>query len=195
MNPEPDSIKVTTPPRELHPAGTFPAMCVDLIDLGMKVSDFQGQKSASQSCVFVFSTGETNSQGYAFFPHREINVSLNPKSTLYKFLSAWRGRPIDPKEAQDFELRQFVGKPALISIQHATSKAGNPRAEISSIMPLAKGMALPPHAEYKRADFWAERKKQYAAEYGKFVEGGVPKGNASYHGPLEVELSGDPVPF
>ena len=33
--------------RELHPQGPFAAVCVDIIDLGMRVKDFQGKKKAA----------------------------------------------------------------------------------------------------------------------------------------------------
>lgn len=165
-----DEIVVKQEPRELHPEGQYAALCVDLIGLGYRVNDFQGHQSASESCVFVFVTNEVNSKGFVFHLPQELNVSTGAKAKLMKFLRQWRGKDFTPEEmGAGFTLSAWVGKPALVSLVKKFSKAGNPRIEIDTIMPLPKGMTPPQKGDYKRADFWAKKKLEYAAEYQKFL--------------------------
>jgi hypothetical protein len=193
----PDEIILSTPKRELHPAGSYGALCIDLIDLGMRVQTFKDRTSASQSCVLVFGTGEVDSAGREFFITREFNVSMGTKASLRKFLEIWRGRAFTPEEQESFALSQVVGKPAMLSIQHDPSSSGQVWANIASATPMPKGMQAPVVGRYERAPFWETRKQEYAKKYAEFVGSGVPKGDSSYHGPLEAELTGadEEAPF
>lgn len=193
---QPDDIILSKPKRELHPAGSFAALCVDLIDLGMRVQEYQGKTSASQSCVLVFGTGETDSKGFELFPFREFNVSMGTRSKLRAFLETWRGKAFSAEEAQGFALKALVGKPAMLTVAHATSKAGNDYSKLEVAAPMPKGMLPPVVGKYERAAFWEARKAEYASDYQKFIGSGVPKGDASYHGPITDSADDDSsVPF
>ena len=181
-----DEIVVKQEPRELHPEGQFAAVCVDLIALGMRVNDFQGHESAAESCVFVFVTGEVNSKGFAFSIPYEVTVSTSPKAKLMKLLKSWRGKDFTPEElGSGFTLSAYVGKPALVSLIKKFSKAGNPRIEIETIMPLPKQMPVPQKGDYKRQEFWATKKLEYASAYQKYL-GKLRRGE-----PDEVEIADD----
>ena len=102
-----------------------------------------------------------------------------------KLLTAWRG--LTPAElGAGFVLSHYVGKTALLSLITKVSKMGNPRIEIGTIMPLPKGMPASSVENYKRPDFWASKKLDYAKEYQKYLSG-MKSGSE--------DISGEPVPF
>ncbi len=175
-----------TPPtekeREIHPSGTHAALCVDIVDLGMRVREWQGNKSAAQTCALVFRTAKFSSEGFPFDLSQEFMVSLSDKANLKKFLESWLGRPFTPEEkGTAFDLPgQFGNRPALISVVHKPSKDGSKTyANIGAVMPLPDGMNAPVlHQPYKRAPYWSERKLKYANEFAAYLSAekrGEPK--------------------
>ncbi len=188
-----DDIILKNAPREIHPDGQFAAVCVDLISMGMRVNEFQGHESASESIVFVFATGEKNSKGFDFFVSSELTLSMSPKAKLPKFLTGWRGKAFTNEElAAGVKLGSLVGKTALLSLVKKVSVAGNPRVDIDTIMPLPKGMEPPVVGKYERPEFWARKKIEYAMAYNKFL-GRTMRGDAEGSGE-EVD-DADSVPF
>src|SRR6185436_3848470 len=158
-------------PREIHPSGAFAATCVDIIDLGMRVRDFQGRKSAAQSLALVFSTGKTSSEGFALDVSAEFTMSLSDKSKLKPFLEGWRGKAFTAEEkGSSFDIvKEFGHRHAFISVVHKQSKDGTKTyANIGTAMPLPDGMP-PPKVVYKRAPFWESRKAEYAKEFEAYM--------------------------
>lgn len=157
--------------REVHPQGPFAAVCVDIVDLGMRVKDFQGKKRAAHTCALVFLTGKTSKEGYPLDLSQEFTVSLNEKATMRKFLEAWRGVVFSEAEmGAQFSLSSFANKPALISVVHRKSKDGTKTyANIGAIMPLPEGMSPPAVAGYTRPPFFAKRKQQYSDEFAAYM--------------------------
>lgn len=194
-----DDLLLKREPRETHPAGQFPALCVDLIDMGMRVQDFQGKESTAHSCVFVFATGEKDSKGYEFQVPYEVNITFGERSKLLKFLTQWRGKPFLAEElAAGFRLSSLAGKPALLSLVTKTSKTGNDYIVIDTIMPLPKGMQPPVIGKYERVPFWAEKKIEYAMAYNAFMKRtlrGDAQGSGEPTKPDEPLGDADEVPF
>jgi hypothetical protein len=157
--------------RELHPQGPFAAVCVDIIDLGMRVKDFQGKKKAAHTCALVFSTGKASKEGYSLDLSQEFTISLHEKATMTKFLEAWRGQVFSEEEkGSSFSLMAFAKKPGLISVVHRKSKDGSKTyANIGAIMPLPEGMKVPDVVAYERPPYFAKRKEQYAAEFAAYM--------------------------
>lgn len=189
-----DDIILKKEPRELHPEGQFAAVCLDLISMGMRVNEFQGHQSASESCVFVFATGEKTSKGQEFYVSTEMTLSMSPKAKLPKFLTGWRGKAFTNDElAAGVDLKALVGKTALVSlVKKFAITTGNPRVEIDTIMPLPKGMPPPVIGKYERPAFWAQKKIEYAMAYNEFM-GRTMRSEAQGSGePVEDD---DSVPF
>lgn len=167
--------------RDVHPPGPFGAICVDIIDLGMRVNEQYGK--AAQSIVFVFKTSKGEVQS------RDYSVSLAPLSNLKKFLEGWRGAKFTAEElGAKLTLASFQMKPAMISVEHSPSKSDPSKiyANIGAIMPLPEGMPVPSADGYVRAPFWAEKKQRYADEFAAFMSA-PPKD--------KIDESMDPVPF
>lgn len=190
-------VKNEDKPREIHPEGQFASVCVDLVDLGMKVVEFPGApKRAVQYCAFVFWTGEKNKAGFAMDVSRELSVSFFDTSNLTKLLVAWRGKAFTDEERKaGLSLKTLVGKPCILSIVHNVSKTnGKTYANIGGIMPLMKGMAPPSGEGYKRSEYWKTKKLTYEAEYQLFRQS-EERGDESYEGDLESGSADSDTPF
>ena len=152
-----------------HDEGQFAALCADVINLGQRIEQFPGQPARiMDKCAVVFATdteGETKDVSV------EFSVSMNEKANLRKFLESWRGKSYTEDEVDaGVPLHRMEGVAALLGIEHKRSNKGRTYAKIVSISRLPKGMKPPVlqavygAAGYKRAEFWADRKKQYAEE-------------------------------
>lgn len=163
------------------PEGSYAATCVDVIDLGEKVEQFEGNpEKLVRKVALVYRLAETNEAGEPFDVSKEFTLSMHEKAGLRKHLEAWRGKAYSPDAIeQGVPLHKLVGQPAFLGIGHKTSKKGREYAVIMSVMKVPAGMTVPPVAAYTRPDFWAERKAEYAKgaqEYRAKV--GAPKGTS-----------------
>jgi hypothetical protein len=175
-----------------HPEGQHVAICVDTIDLGDRVREWQGKTRVSPTCALVFLTGLRNTDTGAFHDvHAEFAASMNERANLRHFLEQWRGRSYtDAQAAAGVPLDKLVGQWALISVEHRQSKNNRTYAKIKSIMPLPKGMPVPaiPIDEYRRADFWLSRKDAYREEVARY-RSTVPPSHEELSSPSHEELS------
>ncbi len=130
------------------PEGTYPVLCVDFVEQGMKQTAF-GDKEKVQ---FVFETPHRHPE-YArpLTVASSANVSFNEKATLRKFMESWRGKKYTEAEVKaGVDPEQGIGRPALVTVEHVQS-GENTYANITAIMPLPDGMTAPtPSGEYER---------------------------------------------
>lgn len=151
-----------------HPEGQFVAVCVDVIDLGENVEQFQGQPAKlAHKCALVFRTGERNeATGEYIDIGREFTASMNEKANLRKFLEQWRGKPYtnEQVERDGVPVDKLYGQPALLTVSHKQSNQGRTYANITACVGVPKQMrgALPDAAGYARAEYWTEKKGKYA---------------------------------
>ena len=123
-------------------AGTHPAVCYGIIDIGEQYNEKYDK--ASRKCVVMFELpGETFTDKDGNEKSRTMSqtytMSLNEKSALYKDLVNWRGKPFTDDELRGFNLRNIIGVPCLLSIVH-TERNGSTYANINGIMKMPKGM-------------------------------------------------------
>lgn len=171
MTHRPDSAIATNSGKSFdpHPEGQFTALCVDCINLGEKVEEYAGQpKKLAAKVALVFRTTETRDDGEHYDISKEFTLSTNEKGNLRKFLTSWRGRSFTDEEAQRFEVSSVVGVPALVTIEHKKSRNDRRYANLVSVTRLPKGLEPPVTGEYARADYWGERKAEYAKEAAAF---------------------------
>ena len=132
------------------PDGPHPAVCVDVVDLGIVETSWQGQQRSTHKCRLVFEIEETMDDGRRFTVNRQFTASLNEKASLRKFLESWRGRPFTKEELAGFDTEQLIGAPAVIQVVHA-EREGKVYANIDSVMKLMRGMPrLQPSGDYVR---------------------------------------------
>lgn len=123
-------------------AGTHPAVCYGLVDLGHQFNETY--KKSTHKCLVMFEILDeqmTSKEGHEMnrSMSQTYTMSLNEKSKLCKDLIAWRGQPFTEQELKGFNLRNIVGAPCLLSVIH-TEKNGQTYANIASIMKMPKSM-------------------------------------------------------
>jgi hypothetical protein len=128
----------------LAPAGTSPAVCTQIIDLGTQVSEFSGEKKSAHKVLIGWEiAGEVDEEGKPVMAFQRFTVSLHEKATLRKTLAAWRNRDFTEQElAGGFSIQSVLGAPCMLSIVHI-EKAGKKYANIQGVMSLPKGMPKP----------------------------------------------------
>ena len=134
---------------EIIPAGSYPARCYSMIEMGTNQETYQGVDKMVNK---VRITWELPTETMVFKEERgpeprviskEFSLSMHEKANLRGFLESWRGRSFTDNEAKAFDVTNLLGVPCLLSITHKTANNGNTYANISSVSLLPKGMECP----------------------------------------------------
>jgi hypothetical protein len=133
------------------PAGAHQAVSVDVVDLGLIESDFNGEKKKKHKVNLVWQLNEVNEEtGKRFTVRRRFTASLHEKSTLRAVLESWRGRPFTKEELKGFDLDAVLKANALVNVVHHTAADGNVYANVAAVMPLPKGLPRMEPLDYVR---------------------------------------------
>jgi len=156
------------------PEGLHQAVCVDVIDLGLKETPW-GEKAKVEIRWQIEATHEDT--GKPFIVLKWYTLSLNERATLRAHLQSWRGKKFTEKEAEVFDLERLLGQNCQLQIAHNVSDNGSTFANVQAIVPLARGMTKLHPVEYVREQ---DREKQPG------TVNGAPAGE---------EADGDQIPF
>lgn len=130
--------------KELAPTGLQPAVCVDVVDLGVQKTPYGEQHKVS----IIFELEATDSESNHFVLTRKYSKSLHPKSNLRKDLKKWRGAPFNDRDLrQGFNLEKVVRQPAMLYLENR-----NDFIAISSVLPPEDGAVYQPSGEYTRVE-------------------------------------------
>jgi len=142
-----------TETRPLHPAGIFLAVCVDVIDQGLRVVIYNGKERLVHQVRTVFETQVPGSPPQ--YLARTFTASLNQNARLNEFLSQWRGRPIVPGDSVDLD--KLVGVPATLVVSHQPRRDGNGTyAAIDAVSRATKQVVPSGTYDSAAAHAWAE---------------------------------------
>lgn len=128
-----------------HPEGIFPAVCVDVIDLGLREVRHDDKVSLKRMLKFVFETTHRDN-GSAVFVSRMFTATLGNASNLADFISKWRGKPLEPGETIDTD--SFIGKSATLVISQRKTDDGRLFSNIDAIS--KPTVAVQPSGLYRR---------------------------------------------
>ena len=106
-------------------------MCVDVIDLGMMKTDFQGQERIVPKVKVIFESEQQTDDGQHCTVSKNFTASLHPKAKLADFLGKWRGRPVVPGESID--LSKLIGACCTLVISHQQNMVGRTYASIDAV--------------------------------------------------------------
>lgn len=191
----PDNDVVSPPKYDPHPAGQHVLLCVDYINLGERIEQFPGQpEKISPKGLFVFQSGLRNKEGRLHEVSMEVTKTLGKKAKLRALIEDWAGRSFEDKELEDFALNKLVGKPALCSVEHKTSKSGRTYAAIKTIAPVPAGLPTPTITGYERPEFFAERIAEYAKQVAEFRAKTAPS-TSFEEVPAGLDENNDDLPF
>lgn len=126
-------------------AGTYPARCVGVIDIGIQHNDFNGKDQEKIRIIWELPTERTEVDGQdkPRWMSKAYTASLHEKAALRKDLDSWRGKPFNSEELAGFNLENIVGAPCILTIVHQDSKTGGEYAKVSAISKIMKGMEVP----------------------------------------------------
>lgn len=133
------------------PAGTHPAVCCDVVDLGTLEVTFGGKTKSQHKVNIVWQIEELREDGKAFTVRKRYTLSLHEKSSLRKDLESWRGKAFTKEELEGFDLEVLIGVGCMVNVIHAPKKdGGSPWANVTGVMKAPKGMPTPKIVDYIR---------------------------------------------
>ena len=126
-----------------HPEGIHPAVCVDVIDLGMVETEFQGQRRLVNKVRLAFESEQKNEDGRNCIITKTFTASLHPKAKLADFLGKWRGKPVVPGESID--LAKLIGANCTLVVSRQQNMVGRTYASIDAVSKPTKRVAPSGH--------------------------------------------------
>jgi hypothetical protein len=130
-----------------HPEGVHNGVCVDVIDLGLVETDFQGEHRTVPKVRLVFETEALDEAGKRCTISKTFTASLHPKAKLAEFLTKWRGRPVVPGESID--LTKLLGVSCTLVTSHQQNLVGRTYGSIDAISKPSKKVT--PSGQYDPA--------------------------------------------
>jgi hypothetical protein len=139
--PRPSEGGDFTPP----PAGTFPAICYRIVDLGTQATSFKGEEKHLHKVMLSWELKGDETimdDGRPMTIHQRYTWSMHEKATLRRQLEAWLGRKFVDADfgPGGFDIRKLLGMGCLISVMHDEGKNGSIFANVASVTKLPKGM-------------------------------------------------------
>lgn len=167
--------------------GLHQAVCVDVVDLGMK----ETQWGAKQKVRIVWQVEELNDGGNRQTVIKEYTMSLNPKATLRKDLETWRGKKFSEPELQGFDLEKLLEVNAQVQVVHNLADDGRIFSNVQAIVPVGRGMtALRPNNYTRVKDRPTE---QVTSPLPTHMEQAAAK--LATMPPTVADMTADDVPF
>ena len=135
---------------ENAPVGIHKATCCDVVDLGRQETEHGPKLQCEihfeldkETAGLVEATGNQFTVRTQRINLPEPGLQLHEKSSLHKFLSAWRGKTLTPGD--NIELEKLVGIHAHLVLGTKTSqKTGNEYTAITTASPKTKSEVFPP---------------------------------------------------
>lgn len=180
---------------ERVPAGTYPARCFSITDLGTQTVRGYTPEDPDREVVKVILGWElvgTNRGDDR--PHLMTQIftnSLHKKANLRLALEAWRGAAFNESELRGFNLRKVLGVACLLGVVH-TDKGDRTFADVSGVMKPPVGtevaqlwgpttvfdITAPDWNIYTALPEWQQKMIRKAAEFTGVPEAIVPPGVA-----------------
>ena len=124
------------------PVGMHTAICVALIDLGLQPGN--GNYAPAYKIALTFRTPDqlTDKQEPMSIT-QTLTASMHKKANLRKMIENWFGKSFtDEEKAKNFDLKNLLGRAALINIKHDT-KNDKTYANIAAVNPLPAAIPKP----------------------------------------------------
>ncbi len=138
----------SVPPME---AGTYPAVCVGIVDLGEQYSETF--KKYSDKLLIIWEipsqTIEIDGEDKPRWLSKDFSASLHEKSGLHKMLVSWRGKAFTDKELTEdengfvqFSVLDMLGTGCFLQVIVEEKESGSYN-RITSVISLPAGMPTP----------------------------------------------------
>ena len=137
------------------PEGLWPAVCVDVFDLGLQETPWGPQVKIEISWQLEERDPATKRR---YLISQRYTPSLHEKSRLRPMLEAWRGRKFTKDEEREFDIEKLLGVNCQLQVIHNIKDEGRIYANVQAVVPQSKGtLKLHPEEYVRRID----REKNY----------------------------------
>ncbi len=129
--------------RTLCPEGSYPAVCVKVIDQGTQTVEWSGIEKQQHKVLVAWelpTVPNPDNDDKPYLMWQNYTASLDDRSNLYKHLVAWRGRAFTPEELIGFELKKILGAPCILTVVWSKDEKW---ANVGGISGLVAGMPKP----------------------------------------------------
>ena len=132
-------------------AGTYPAVCVGIVDLGEQYSETFKKYSDKLLVIWEIpsQTIEIDGEDKPRWLSKDFSASLHEKSNLYQTLVSWRGKAFTENELTEdengfmqFSVLDMLGTGCFLQVI-VEEKNGNSYNRITSVISLPAGMSAP----------------------------------------------------
>lgn len=124
------------------PAGTHPATCVQVIDLGTQYNERYDKHQRRVMLGWELASDERRNDGKPWLVFKRYSLgfgSADKPSNLRRDLNSWRGRDLTEEELEGFDLRKLLGVGCLVSVGHR--KVGESTyTDVNAVTQRPKGM-------------------------------------------------------
>ncbi len=131
------------------PPGTWAAVCVDVVDLGIIKVSFGGKDKAQHKIRIVWQISEVKPDNKPYSVSKRYTLSLHEKASLRKDLESWRGRKFTAQECEGFDVENVLSCACMLNIIQE-EKDGTNYSNVTAIMPLPKQLPAPSPRDYVR---------------------------------------------
>jgi hypothetical protein len=148
------------------PTGVQPALCVDVVDLGIQETPFKDEKTGrakhAHKITVVWQLHPEDEDGNVILrtdgaPFRVMKyytLSLNERANLRADLESWRGKPFTIEELKDgFDVEKLIGVQCQLNLMDRPSKKDPARTftEVTAVMPKGRrDPAIEPDPDFVR---------------------------------------------
>jgi len=132
-------------------AGTYPAVCVGIVDLGEQYSETFKKYNDKMLVIWEIpsQTIEIDGEDKPRWLSKDFSASLSEKSNLYQTLVSWRGKAFTENELTEdetgfmqFSVLDMLGNGCFLQVI-VEEKDGNSYNRITSVIALPAGMPAP----------------------------------------------------
>jgi hypothetical protein len=142
------------------PEGLWPAVCVDVVDLGIVKTPFGDQVKIQIRWQLEERDPKT---GKRYLIVQSYTPSLHEKSRLRPMLEAWRGRKFNKDEEKQFDVEKLLGANCQLQVIHNIKNEGQIYANVQAVVPAGKGSVKLRPDDYIRM---VDRAKQEGQQHG-----------------------------
>jgi hypothetical protein len=157
--------------RQLPEAGATTGVCFSIVDLGTQKTNWDGEEKWTPKVRLSFELPEQTIEGEVtengkttkvtrpMVVSMEVTRSLGERATLRKHLETWRGQAFTSKELAAFNLKNLLGKAAMLTLVNKTSQAGREYCSIQGLAKLPKSVKAPTTTENDQVFYEIEEGK------------------------------------
>jgi hypothetical protein len=137
------------------PEGLWPAVCVDVFDLGLVETPFGQQAKIEITWQLEEKDPKTDRR---FLVSQRYTPSLHEKSRLRPLLESWRGRKFTKDEEREFDIEKLLGANCQLQIVHNIKDEGRTYANVQACVPYPRNTPRMAAENYTRK---IDREKQF----------------------------------